>query len=504
MRIQTQIFLTILVIFSGVFGLATWLYSLHFNQTLNQAESRQAEQINQYVQRQINTTLASNDTVMAQLNADGDVISAYDQVDWLAFMGKKFVIKTVTDLFKSHPHLQHVTFLKDNEDYIVIPSPKAGRHPASWINQTMSLDVKAGKLSVKTDILTVLQKHLQSNNINPSTRLYFTNPQGAWVVSRKSIDRLPLELTFNDDDTTHISNAPYLASAALGQGDWSVRSLISRAPTHDALEELYIKATLTYLFTAFLFFLIARSLSHLMIKPLHKLETAALSIMAGEYSTINAERQDELLPAIQAFNLMSTRIQGFTKELQDQVAARTKELQIANAELALMNETDVLTRARSRQFLSHHVNDLIKLAHRSKLSLGLAMFDIDHFKNINDSFGHMVGDQCLIAFVEKMHSVFRRDNDWVVRYGGEEFCLICFGLDPDGFKKQLELFRSEIEEMTVLADTGAPVGFTTSIGFIHYQQAPERWNDTLLASADDWLYKAKRQGRNRILGTIEN
>ncbi len=502
MRIQNQIFLTILLIFSCVSGLATWLYYIHFSQSLNHAKSQQARQINRYVEREIKNILTHHNAIIANFNKDGDVTSAYDQVNWVSFMGQKFIRKTITGLFDQYPYLDQIIFYKDNKEFLSAITPQKTEYSKAWISQTIPLDVAEGKLTLKTNILPALQNHLTANKINKATTLYFENSTGAWLIKSDHIERLPQPLTLDSDTPVQIREVRYLASSPLGTENWTIQSLFSQNTTENALRELLIRATIAYIFSALLFFFIARYLSSLMIRPLQRLERAALALMDGRYNLIEIDTEDETLPAIQAFNSMSKRIQGFTQELQNQVAARTKELEIANAELALMNETDILTGARSRQFLTNHVPNLIKLAHRSKTSVGIAMLDIDHFKKINDTYGHVKGDQCLVAFSETIHQYFRRDNDWIIRYGGEEFCLICFALDHSNFKKKLEEFRKSVNSIHIHASNGENFRFSVSIGYSFYEKAPEQWSNLIIARADEQLYKAKGEGRDQTQGTI--
>ncbi|MDV7338458.1 diguanylate cyclase [Terasakiella sp. A23] len=500
MRIQHQIFLAILLVFTCVFGLATWFYYYHFSQELHRSETQQVNQINRYVEREINDTLKRHHGLMQTLNKDGDVASAYDDVNWLAFMGRKFITKSVADLFERYPYFQSATFYKEGARFINVAAPATSAPPNALIEQSILLDVPDGKLVLRSNILKLLQAHLKDNKINRSTRLYFETDRGAWLVSSQSIEKVNIQLNINQSEQIKLPAGIYLSSPRLSGENWSLHSLLSQTATTNALNELLFKAVMAYLASALLFFVIARYLSHLMIRPLRNLEKAAVAIMSGDYSPIKTDQADETKPAIEAFNLMSKRIQGFTQELQDQVAARTKELEIANAELALMNETDILTGARSRQFLTHHAPNLIKLANRSGLSVGVAMLDIDYFKKINDTYGHVKGDECLIAFVDEMHRIFRRDNDWVIRYGGEEFCLICFGQDHDSFKEQLAIFRLAVEQIKIADEENGEITFTVSIGYNHYDEAPEQWSDPMIGRADELLYKAKRSGRNRIEG----
>lgn len=178
-----------------------------------------------------------------------------------------------------------------------------------------------------------------------------------------------------------------------------------------------------------------------------------------------------------------------------------RRLDRANAELAMMNETDNLTRLKNRQFLETQVPGLVNVASRNKLSLGVAIMDLDHFKRLNDKFGHGVGDKCLHEFAERLRHVFRRESDWVVRYGGEEFMLICIGTSRPEFVDALERLRLEAEKIVLKSLNDEDVRFTVSIGYVYYPCAPEQWSHEPIDQADSYLYRAKSSGRNCIAGT---
>lgn len=178
-----------------------------------------------------------------------------------------------------------------------------------------------------------------------------------------------------------------------------------------------------------------------------------------------------------------------------------RRLDKANAELAMMNETDTLTRLKNRQFLDTQVPGIVNVACRNGLSLGAAILDLDHFKRLNDKFGHGVGDKCLQQFAESMGHVFRRESDWVVRYGGEEFMLICIGMSRPEFVDALERLRQEAEKIRLNSLHGEDVRFTVSTGYVFYPVAPEQWSHEPIDLADSYLYRAKSSGRNCIAGT---
>ena len=174
----------------------------------------------------------------------------------------------------------------------------------------------------------------------------------------------------------------------------------------------------------------------------------------------------------------------------------------ANKKLANLSETDGLTQLKNRHFMTQQLPTLIDMANRSQTSVAVAMLDIDHFKKINDSYGHAVGDDCLGAFSNLISSVFKRESDCLIRFGGEEFLVICFGITEKQFTTLLERLRFATETL-VVANTAVPdesVRFTISSGYTFCSTAPAHDIETLLLLADQHLYQAKTNGRNRIVG----
>lgn len=178
-----------------------------------------------------------------------------------------------------------------------------------------------------------------------------------------------------------------------------------------------------------------------------------------------------------------------------------KRLNIANAELARLSEMDSLTKIKNRKFLTDQLPSIVKVANRNHLSLGIAMLDIDHFKQLNDNCGHIAGDECLVAFASVMNEVFQRESDSSIRYGGEEFALFCIGMTAEQFTQSLERLRSKTESLMLPLYSGKTASFTVSIGYIFHNTTPNQRVSRLIAEADEKLYLAKKAGRNQVLGT---
>ena len=156
--------------------------------------------------------------------------------------------------------------------------------------------------------------------------------------------------------------------------------------------------------------------------------------------------------------------------------------------------TDFLTGLDNRRQLLRLGVPLIAGAHRHGTPLAVAMLDIDHFKRINDTWGHDAGDEVL-ARIGKMLKTGFRSSDVVARFGGEEFCVIAPGLAPQEAFALFDAFRCELSKET-FEFCGETVSITISIGV---STAVVDNIDTMIAAADAELYRAKQQGRNRVL-----
>jgi len=172
---------------------------------------------------------------------------------------------------------------------------------------------------------------------------------------------------------------------------------------------------------------------------------------------------------------------------------RQKELETKLVQLA---ETDGLTEILNRRTFMDRSSMELKRAFRHHTPTSLLMIDIDHFKNVNDTYGHHVGDEVLRSLARRLAGVLRRE-DLLGRIGGEEFAALLPQTDIDGALPAAERLRLAVESMIVSCD-GWEIRVTVSIG-ASLQEA-ERVQDLerLLQRADKALYAAKQNGRNRV------
>ncbi|MDO8886658.1 GGDEF domain-containing protein [Candidatus Oleimmundimicrobium sp.] len=158
-------------------------------------------------------------------------------------------------------------------------------------------------------------------------------------------------------------------------------------------------------------------------------------------------------------------------------------------------QIDGLTGVYNRQHLDNELKIEIKRAKRYNRPLSLIMLDIDHFKEVNDRCGHQVGDWTLKKIAKSMKDVARA-TDFVGRYGGEEFIVVCTETAIDKALNLAKRMRKEIKKLRVLDKDGLLLKITASFGVAQYSESEDF--DKLLANVDGALYEAKKEGRDRV------
>jgi len=160
---------------------------------------------------------------------------------------------------------------------------------------------------------------------------------------------------------------------------------------------------------------------------------------------------------------------------------------------------DGLTGIPNRRAFDERLDMEWRRAKRTGEQLSLVMIDIDNFKNYNDTYGHLAGDDCLRRVARILAESLNRPGDFVARYGGEEFACILPGIDDEGLMAVAERLRANVAALQIPhAAATVPIPWVTvSIGATIYDPARETDHDTIIALADQQLYRAKREGRNR-------
>ncbi len=159
--------------------------------------------------------------------------------------------------------------------------------------------------------------------------------------------------------------------------------------------------------------------------------------------------------------------------------------------------TDALTGVHNRRYLDTHLDQLLQHAHANNKPLSVAFCDIDHFKRLNDTYGHAAGDEVLIEFTRRLLRNLR-SHDLVARIGGEEFVVVMPDTTPERARRIGERLRQKVEQESFTAAGCDPIAVTISVGITTTRDTDKVGVD-LIKRADEAMYQAKNSGRNRVV-----
>ena len=223
---------------------------------------------------------------------------------------------------------------------------------------------------------------------------------------------------------------------------------------------------------------------------------------------------DEVKPLIEALssqasvamenrNLLDEQEASKTR-LENEVDNRTEELKdalekLSKAHLALKELTilDPVTGIRNRQYFDEVFQQEWRRALRQQYDISLLMIDIDHFKRVNDTYGHLAGDECLAVVAMEIDRMFNRPSDVVARYGGEEFTVILPYVSSENASHLASQLCKRLASR-IFSVEGNNVSVTVSIGVSSVVPVEQARPRDLISQADEALYRAKSTGRNKV------
>jgi diguanylate cyclase len=254
-----------------------------------------------------------------------------------------------------------------------------------------------------------------------------------------------------------------------------------------------------YFFFAWFTFLVAS-----IVSATDKLGTGGLGLLADHVMQLGVVVQLAAFSVALAKRLQAEKQQRIDAQhqakvkLEQMVTERTAELEEANRRLDAMSHTDGLTGLKNRRLFDEELDRQFRAAVRNRTPLSLAMLDIDLFKQLNDRYGHQVGDDFLRLIASVIAAEARRPLDSACRYGGEEFALILPNTSAEGVQQIAECIRSGVENIRHrVGEQWVPV--TISSGTATLTPGFNDGPSTLVEAADSALYEAKTQGRNRVV-----
>lgn len=247
------------------------------------------------------------------------------------------------------------------------------------------------------------------------------------------------------------------------------------------------------------------------LKELSKQVLAYDPNKASKFSLLPSKRTDEVGIVHNAIVSMVEKINSYSKLLDDlndslekKVHDRTKELESANKKLSELSITDSLTGLSNRRDFEKNLNETWDVAKRKSAYISLIICDIDHFKDVNDTYGHQAGDIVLKNVANVLKSSLNRSTDFIARYGGEEFVIVLFDTSDKGAHELCVNIQHKLQNMDhFIDDTLSIEPITLSFGINSLIPTTENSSDNLFRLADKALYEAKANGRDCIVHNVE-
>lgn len=173
-----------------------------------------------------------------------------------------------------------------------------------------------------------------------------------------------------------------------------------------------------------------------------------------------------------------------------------EKLKNLNVELKELSTKDFLTQLYNRRYFSETSSKILNLSIRHNHKISIIVCDIDNFKEINDTYGHAIGDKVIVSLANILNDNSRQ-SDIIARYGGEEFILLLYNTTLDDTKKIAENIRQIVEKVEIITNKNN-LKFTLSLGIAEFNSSLDNDLENTINRADKALYKAKINGKNRV------
>ncbi len=205
-----------------------------------------------------------------------------------------------------------------------------------------------------------------------------------------------------------------------------------------------------------------------------------------------------VLTALLIYTFRASILQAQLRHMQEELNASERQLKAVNSRLHEQSLADALTGVANRRHFEQTLELEWNRAMRSGWPISLVMLDVDHFKALNDRYGHQRGDECLTAVAQMLRRDLRRGGELLARYGGEEFVAVLPNVDAEGAMLTADTMRTRVHKLSI-ENHGSPFGkLTVSAGVCSMVPVRGLTREKLIAAADAALYLAKSNGRDRV------
>ncbi len=281
---------------------------------------------------------------------------------------------------------------------------------------------------------------------------------------------------------------------------WKIHSLIAHDVTLKMVEDMYLVMFLTlFLILLCATFFAKKSATHFSRSLSFVMEQLSQATTADDLKEIPYETPIEIDELYHELKVNRQVLLNNQLALQQEVFNRTTELELANRKLTEQANTDILTGLHNRRYFEKNFALMQSILSHNNSSMMYAIVDIDWFKKINDTYGHLFGDFCLMQIADLLKTFFNRDADIVARFGGEEFTVVSQCQDIGVLRERMEQFIDKVAHHQFKQAAIGPVNLTISIGVMvseaNFSHKQEAW----FSVADSCLYEAKNKGRNQTI-----
>ncbi len=303
-----------------------------------------------------------------------------------------------------------------------------------------------------------------------------------------------LQLAMVNSTSLSVSGSIYTNDVPI----FKITTEVFRDITLNGLNSIYLASTILLIIGLVSVAFIWKYVSFQIFKPLEDLSSQMQGISWSKDASQQylVDREDEIGLLAKSFNLMITNINSHQHELK-QAQTMLKE---TNDKLSDLVRRDSLTGIANRLAFEEVIETNWSKFARLKLPISIMMLDIDYFKDYNDLYGHLQGDECLKQVAQVLSSCLNRSNDFLARYGGEEFIVTLLGLSDLEAKNVANTILDNLRQVNIIHEKSKIASHVTlSIGVASMIPKSHIDPKVLIEKADQALYKAKAAGRNQIV-----
>ena len=374
-------------------------------------------------------------------------------------------INKINNIMTGNQNWENEGFGKTGEAYLISQDCSMRNDSRFFIEDKMNYFKQISDIGVKKEIIEEIKKN--------KTTVLFQEVKGA--ICNNILDvKSGIDIIKDYRGIEVLSSFAPLNIQGL---NWIILSEIDKKEAFIYVNQIQDKIFLTLIVIFIIIILTSIIFSKTITKPISVLILAVKNLGNGDLTKrVNIKCNDELGELATCFNNSLDKLEKMTYSVEH---------------FTRLSMTDNLTQIHNRLKLNHELDIEIRRAKRTKSNLTLVMFDIDHFKNINDTYGHDVGDLSLIGLVNIINQNIRK-TDVFARWGGEEFMILLVDTNLDSAILMVEKIRIKIEKNNFKKITN----MTCSFGITQCKK--EDTKEALIKRVDEILYEAKHKGRNRI------